>query len=136
MFAYVILGLVTGAFAGIFGLGGGVILIPALIAIFGINPHLAMGTSLAVIIPTAVSGVIRQFQYNNVDLKLAVYIMIGSVVGAWIGATISNQLSVAVLKKAFGVMLILIGVDLLAGWTEGVKAASAAVDSQRGTTNS
>lgn len=100
----VVLGLITGTLAGLLGVGGGVIVVPALMLLFGTSDLIAKGTSLLMMIPTAVSGTIGNFRRRNVDLVAAALIggaaCTTTAFGAWI-ATIVDPLLGNILFAAF-----------------------------------
>jgi hypothetical protein len=102
------LGLAAGVLAGLVGVGGGIIIVPALVFIFGFSQHLAQGTSLAVLIPPV--GLLAMLQYykkGDVDLKVAALIAGGLLLGSLLGAKIALGLPQGVLKKIFGGVLLL-----------------------------
>lgn len=114
MFLYVILGLVAGALSGLIGVGGGVIIVPALVFIFGLSQHQAQGTTLALLIPPI--GILAAWIYYKegyVDLKIAALVAAGFMVGSLFGAKFANTLSNAVLEKVFGVALLLIAIKMI-----------------------
>jgi uncharacterized protein len=103
-----VLGLAAGVLAGLAGVGGGIIIVPALVFIFGFSQHLAQGTSLAVLIPPV--GLLAMLQYykkGDVDLKAAALIAGGLLLGSLLGAKIALGLPQGVLKKVFGGILLL-----------------------------
>jgi len=113
---YLLLGLSAGVLSGIVGLGGGVIMVPALIFLFGFSQHMAQGTTLAVMIPPI--GILAAWTYYNngyVDIKVAIIIAIGFVIGGLLGAKIAVSLSNVALKKIFAVVLLLISAKMLFG---------------------
>jgi uncharacterized membrane protein YfcA len=103
----VILGLVAGVFAGMFGVGGGILFVPTLIAL-GLSAHEALGTSLLAIIPTAAVGTWRQSQYGNVRWRAASVIGICAAVAAQGGVLVAESLSAATLRRLFAVLLVLV----------------------------
>jgi len=108
-------GFLIGILSGFLGLGGGVLLVPIMIAVWGIESHVAMATSLAVIVPTGiVSSLLYQHQ-GNLDLALAIKIAAGSIVGAYLGSTLACRLSAVALQKIFGGMLVIIGIRMVIG---------------------
>lgn len=109
----VLVGLIMGISSGLMGVGGGIILIPMLVLGFGLNQHLAQGISLAVIIPTAISGLITFHRKGLVDYPRAGLLAIGAVVGALCSAGYVHYIPAAILKKVFGVFLAIIGARLL-----------------------
>lgn len=113
---YVLLGLIAGAASGIFGIGGGLIIVPALVVIFGMGQHLAQGTSLAVMIPpVGLLAAWKYYQAGNVKIGIALWIAAGFVVGALIGATLIQPVSDTLLKRLFGVLMALVSVKLILG---------------------
>ncbi len=111
------LGLFAGFTSGLLGIGGGVILVPALALIFGIPFHKAVGISLAIIIPTAFSSMLKHHQAGNVDFTFAFTVSIFAIMGGWLGASYSSVLPASTLKKIFAIFMIFIGCNMLFGWT-------------------
>lgn len=108
----VVLGVITGTVAGLIGVGGGIVVVPALMLVFGTSDLIAKGTSLLMMIPTAISGTIGNFRRGNVDLAAAALIGVAActttALGAWI-ATIVDPFWGNVL---FAVFLVFIAVQL------------------------
>ncbi len=104
----VVLGLVTGILSGLLGVGGGIIVVPALILLFGTSDLIAKGTSLLMMIPTAISGTIGNLRRNNVDLPAAALIGVAActttALGAWI-ATLLDPLAANILFAVFIVFI-------------------------------
>jgi uncharacterized membrane protein YfcA len=103
----VVLGLVAGVLAGMFGVGGGILFVPTLVAL-GLSQHDATGTSLLAIIPTALVGTWRQARYGNVRWKGAAVIGIAAAAAAQGGAAVAEALSGPTLRKLFAAFLILV----------------------------
>ncbi|MGA0709703.1 MAG: sulfite exporter TauE/SafE family protein [Ilumatobacteraceae bacterium] len=121
--AYVLLGLVTGALSGLLGIGGGAIMVPIMAVLFGIPSVIAKGTSLAVIIPTALMGTVRNRSNANVDMTAAVVVGVTGVVMAVVGAWVSARMSDAVSNALFAVLLIAVAVRMLRqAWKETTSA--------------
>ena len=111
---YVALGLVAGVLGGMFGIGGGVILVPALVLLFGMNQHMAQGTSLAILLPpVGILAVMRYYQAGNVKLGIAAFICAGFIVGGFIGASLIQNMPSALLKKMFGVFFLLVSLHMI-----------------------
>jgi len=111
---YLILGVVAGISGGLLGIGGGMIMIPALIFIFKFTQQQAQGTSLAVMIPPI--GLLAAYTYYQkglVDVKVAALICAGFVVGGWLGGKFATSISNAALQKIFGIFLLTIGTKLI-----------------------
>ena len=124
--AYVVVGVCTGALSGLLGVGGGAIMVPIMAVVFGVPSVIAKGTSLAVIIPTALMGTLRNRSNQNVDLGAAVVVgitgIVMAVVGAWVAARMSDSLSNAL----FALLLIAVaGRMLRQARNEGAKATGA-----------
>lgn len=113
---YVVIGLVSGVAAGLFGLGGGVVIVPALIYWAGFTQHQATGTSLAVLLPPiGLAATLEYYRHGNVNLPAAVAIAASMFVGAWIGAYFANQLKGPYLRLMFGVFIFVLGIYLIYG---------------------
>jgi uncharacterized protein len=111
---YVILGLTAGVLSGLIGIGGGVIIVPALVFLFGFTQHQAQGTTLALLVPPI--GFLAAWTYYKqgyVDIRIAALIAVGFFVGSLLGAKFSTGLSNVVLEKVFGVALLLIAVKMI-----------------------
>ncbi|MCB0329404.1 MAG: sulfite exporter TauE/SafE family protein [Bdellovibrionales bacterium] len=121
----VALGAGAGFVSGLLGIGGGVIYVPALMYLAGIPIHLAIGVSLALIVPSAAAGAFKHFLAGNIDFPMVFIIAPASILGAFLGAYCSSNLPAPVLKKAFGVFLILIGTNTVLGISEKFKLSSA-----------
>jgi len=113
---FALVGMLAGLLAGLFGIGGGIILIPIFVAVFriaGFSPehivHIAFGTSLAIIIPTAISSTLGHRKRGNVNWRLVGRMACGSVAGVAVGSSLAAVLSGAVLKGLFGLMQIATG---------------------------
>ncbi len=111
---YIILGLVAGAFAGVFGIGGGLILIPALIFLFGMTQHQAQGMTLAVLVPpVGILAAWRYYQNGYINFPMAGFICLGFLFGGLLGANLAQSVSDPVLKKLFGVFLFLVSINMI-----------------------
>jgi hypothetical protein len=109
-----VVGAVAGILSGVFGIGGGVIIVPALMYILGFPVHKATGTSLAVLLPPiGLAAVVEYYHHDNVDLRAAVVIALASIVGAWIGALVANRVSGLALRLSFGVFVVLMGIYII-----------------------
>ena len=110
--AYLLVGLAAGALSGLMGMGGGVILIPAMVLLFGVTQHAAEGTSLLIIIPTAIAGSIGHAKHGYTDWRLATILGIGGMVGAWAGADVALRLDGDLLQRMFALFLLGTGLNL------------------------
>jgi hypothetical protein len=111
---YILLGLLTGVFGGMFGLGGGVVIIPALVFLFGLSQHQAQGTTLALLVPPI--GLLAAWQYYKqgyVDLKIAAFVCLGFFFGGLLGAKLVVGLPEPLLRRLFGVALLMISIKMI-----------------------
>ena len=111
--ALIVVGVVTGILAGLLGVGGGIIMVPAMMMIFGIPPVIAKGTSLGVIIPTSIMGTWRNRTKKNVDFRAAAIVGIAGVLAAIAGGTLSARMSDTLSNVLFAVLLTIVAVRLL-----------------------
>lgn len=111
----IIVGLVIGLLSGLLGVGGGVFLVPVLVAFMGFTQHKAQATSLAYIIPVALVSCTVYSYHGSVDYLLSIQIMLGSVTGAIVGAKIMEKLPAAKLKILFGFIMIATGIRMVLG---------------------
>ena len=110
-----LIGLAGGVASGLFGVGGGIIMVPAMVFFMQMDMKLAVGTSLAVIIPTAMGGVAKHFHLGQVDWKIALSLAPTAICGSYLGAWLTKDISSGNLKRAFGGLLIFAGARLLLG---------------------
>jgi uncharacterized membrane protein YfcA len=107
----VLLGLAAGVLAGMFGVGGGILFVPTLIAL-GLDQHDAIGTSLLAIIPTALIGTWRQARYGNVRVRAAVILGLVAAASAQGGVALAESLSDATLRRLFAGLLVLVAAQI------------------------
>ncbi len=113
---YLALGLVTGIASGFFGIGGGAVLIPALVYLFGLTQHQAQGTTLAIMIPPiGLLAAMKYYYAGNVKLNIAVFICLGFFVGGLLGAQVVHKVPEPLLKKLFGIFLLGISLKMILG---------------------
>jgi uncharacterized membrane protein YfcA len=107
---FVLIGLGAGVLSGLFGIGGGVLIVPALLYGVGFTQKMATGTSLAVLLPpVGVLAVVEYYRQGQVNFKAAILIALSLMLGAWIGARGVSQLDSRVMKSLFGLFLIVLG---------------------------
>jgi len=107
IFLYLLLGLMAGVFSGLIGIGGAIIIIPALVLLFGLSQHTAQGTTLALMVPPI--GLLAAWMYYKqgfVNLKIAGLICLGFFVGGLIGAKFATEIPGQILRKIFGGVLL------------------------------
>jgi uncharacterized protein len=110
----IVIGIITGVMAGMLGIGGAIIMIPALVYILGISQHTAQGTSLAVMLPPI--GIIAAYNYykaGEVNIKFAIILAVCFLVGSYFGSKLALTIPQNVLKKVFGILLLLVAVKML-----------------------
>jgi uncharacterized protein len=108
-----VIGLVGGILSGLFGIGGGLVIVPGLIILAGFSTATAAGTSLAaLLLPVGLLGALEYFRAGQVDVRAAVIIAVGLLVGAFFGARIGTSLDPVVAQRAFGVFLLIVGARL------------------------
>lgn len=111
---YIILGLIAGILSGMFGIGGGTVLIPALVFLFGLTQHQAQGTTLAIMIPPiGLLAALRYYYSGNVKLGMAGLICLGFFLGGLIGAHFIQDVPDTLLKRLFGFFLLAISLRMI-----------------------
>jgi len=116
MLPYIILGVLAGILSGVVGIGGGIVIVPALVFMFGMSQLEAQGTTLALLIPPI--GILAAWTYYThgyVNIKIALLIIAGFLVGGLIGGKIAVGLPNEVLQKVFGAFLLIVSVKMLMG---------------------
>lgn len=110
----IIIGGLGGVASGLFGIGGGIVIVPALIYWAGFTPHKAIGTSLAVLLPPiGLAAAIEYYRHGNVDIRAAVVLAAAMIVSAWAGAHLSNRLPGPYLRLIFGLFVLVLGIYLV-----------------------
>jgi uncharacterized protein len=110
----IIIGLMAGVFGGMFGVGGAIVMIPAMVYFLGVDQHTAQGTSLAVMLPPI--GLFAAYNYykdGQVNIWYAVIIAITFMIGGYFGSKIALNLPEQLMKKIFAVFLILVAFKLI-----------------------
>ena len=109
-----LLGLAAGVISGLFGVGGAIVIIPGLVLIAKLPQHTAHGTSLAaLLLPVGILGALEYYKRGQVNIGYAAVVAIGLLIGAYFGARLAGSMSDVMLRKAFGVFLLLVSVKLL-----------------------
>ena len=110
----IILGILSGVLAGVFGVGGAIKVIPALVIILGLSQHEAQGTSLAFMLPPV--GILATWNYwkaGHVNWKIALVLSITFVIGAYFGSQIAVNMSDKMLRRIFGVLMIIMAIKMI-----------------------
>jgi uncharacterized protein len=110
--ALVAIGFGAGALGASLGVGGGIIFVPALVLVAGFQQHLAEGTSLAVIVPTAVIGAWAHHRHGRVVWPTAVTVGVAGIIGALVGSRLALTLDGTLLRRMYAALLVLIVVQL------------------------
>lgn len=111
MILFIAIGLAAGVLAGLFGIGGGVVIGPALILLAKYPPQLATGTSLgALLLPVGALGAWEYYRRGNLNITTSLWIALGLLFGAWVGAKLAQSLSGPQLQKAFAIFLVVIAI--------------------------
>ena len=110
----IIIGIVTGAMAGMLGIGGAIIMIPALVFFMGFSQQMAQGTSLAVMLPPI--GILAAYNYykaGQVNITFAIILAVAFLIGSYFGSKLALTLPQPLLKKIFGILLLLVATKML-----------------------
>ena len=114
MLLFTLMGLIAGIAGGFFGLGGGLIMVPSLVYLFKFDQHLAQGTSLAAMVPPiALLAAYRYWISGHVTVYAAVWICAGLFIGALFGAHGAHWLTGPIMRKAFGIILLLVSLRMI-----------------------
>jgi uncharacterized membrane protein YfcA len=109
VFVFIAIGFSAGILSGLFGIGGGLVIVPALILLARLTPITAIGTSLAaLLLPVGALGAWEYYKKGHLNVPAALFIALGLLFGAWLGARLAQHLSPVQLKRAFAVFLVLV----------------------------
>jgi uncharacterized membrane protein YfcA len=104
-----LIGLIVGAFSGIVGIGGGVLFIPALVWLLGMSQHKAQGTSLgALLAPVGLFAFLEYYRKGNADLRIALLLAVGFLVGGYFGAVGAQHIPDVWLRRIFAITLVIV----------------------------
>lgn len=110
------IGLGAGVLSGIFGIGGGIVIVPALLYLAKMTPQQASGTSLgALLLPVGALGAWTYYKAGQMQWKASLLLAIGLFLGAWVGAQLATSLDATMLKRGFAVLLVGMAVKLWVG---------------------
>ena len=107
------MGALVGVMSALFGVGGGILMVPFMVLVLDLSQHVSEGTSLLVIVPTALAGAIAHSKRGYVDKKAAGLLAVGGVLGALLGALLGLELSGDLLRKLFAVLIAIVGARLV-----------------------
>jgi uncharacterized protein len=112
---FLAIGLAAGLLSGLFGIGGGIIIVPALLLVGRMQPSTATGTSLgALLLPVGALGAWQYYKNGHLDIRAALLIALGIFVGAYLGAVATQGLNPMVAKRAFAVFLVIVSIRIWA----------------------
>ena len=115
-----LIGLSAGVLSGLFGIGGGILIVPALMYGLGFSQKLATGTSLAILLPpVGIAAVMEYYRQGAVDIKAAMIIAVMVVAGSWFGSKFSVGIDPVTMKLLFGIFLIILGGFIIYDATSG-----------------
>ena len=105
------IGLLAGVLSGLFGIGGGIVIVPLLVLVVGLTTTQAAGTSLAaLLLPVGALGALEYWRGGFIDLRFAAILAVGLLLGAYLGARLGISLPMEVVQRGFGVLLIIVGI--------------------------
>ena len=111
MILFIAIGLAAGVLAGMFGIGGGIVIGPALILLAKFPPQMATGTSLgALLLPVGALGAWEYYRRGNLNITASLWLALGVFLGSWFGARLAHTLTGPQLQKAFAIFLVLIAI--------------------------
>jgi uncharacterized protein len=106
---FIAIGFFSGILSGLFGIGGGLVIVPALIFLVRLTPLTATGTSLAaLVLPVGALGAWEYYKKGHLNVPAALFVAVGLFLGAWVGARLAQHLTPVQLKRAFAVFLVLV----------------------------
>jgi uncharacterized membrane protein YfcA len=112
-FVFIVIGVAAGILSGLFGIGGGVVIVPALILIARMDPITATGTSLgALLLPVGALGALEYYRRGDLHITTSLLIALGLFFGAWIGAKLAQSLTPDQLRRAFAIFLVLVAAKM------------------------
>jgi len=110
----IVIGIAAGILSGLVGVGGGIIIVPALVYFVGFSQKTAQGTSLGLILlPVGILGVLQYYKQGHIDLKVVWILAIGFLIGGYLGSKIALSLSQETVRKIFAILMIVIAIKML-----------------------
>ncbi len=110
----VCIGLAAGILSGMFGVGGGLIVVPALVWFLSMNQHSAQGTSLGMILlPVGALAVINYYQAGSINIKYSLIIALAFVLGGYLGSKVSLGMAEGLLRKTFGIFMLFVALKMI-----------------------
>ncbi|MEI8058707.1 MAG: sulfite exporter TauE/SafE family protein, partial [Ferruginibacter sp.] len=110
----IVIGIAAGVLSGLIGVGGGIIIVPALVLLIGFTQKEAQGTSLGVLLlPVGILGVLQYYKQGHIDIKVVGYLSLGFIVGGYFGSKIAMNISQEAVKKIFAIVMIIISIKMI-----------------------
>lgn len=109
----IFIGLFTGFINGLFGSGGGLLIVPSLIYVLNVERHKAHATAISIILPLSIISTYIYTKNNLIDFNIVILISIGAMIGGFLGARLLNKISTKILRKAFSLLIIYISIRLI-----------------------
>ncbi len=110
----ILIGVLAGMLGGMVGVGGGIVIVPALVYFLGFSQHSAQGTSLGMILfPVGILGVIQYYKQGHVDFKVVGLLAIGFLTGSYLGSKVALSLPQETVKKIFAILMLLMALKML-----------------------
>jgi len=110
----ILVGLAAGALSGMIGIGGGIIIVPALVYVLGFSQLQAQGTSLGLLLlPVGILAVMNYYKEGYIDVKVVAIMCVAFIIGGWLGSKLSLSIPQETVKKIFAVLLLLIAGKML-----------------------
>lgn len=109
----IIIGAITGIVNGLFGSGGGTIIVPALVFLLHLEDHKAHATAISIILPLSIVSTIIYFKNGAIKFDIALMVAIGGIVGGFVGAKVLNKIPSKILRKIFGVFMIVAAIRMV-----------------------
>lgn len=109
---YILTGLIAGFTGGLLGIGGGILMVPIFYYILKLPMHIAIGSSLGVIVFTSITGTLKHYQLDNINIKLVLAVALFSIIGSYIGAYTCEKISPEMLRKVFAALLFVTAIKM------------------------
>lgn len=106
------IGFITGTLNGIFGAGGGTIIVPFMVFLLGIEDHKAHSTAISVILPLSILSSLVYIKNNIINIPLTINVTIGSIIGGYLGAKLLNKVPINILRKIFGIIMLVASIRM------------------------
>jgi hypothetical protein len=111
---YLAVGLAAGIFSGLFGVGGGIIMVPAIVFLFGLSQHAAQGTTLALMVfPIGLLAAWTYYKAGNVNITIAAFVALGFFFGGLFGAKFAHNIPEVALTRLFGIVMLVVALKMI-----------------------